>query len=160
MEFLGYTNSFCFKQRLDGPSELLLLVSIAGLLGLSSIAMAYFPNRKAVHEADKADMKEHEANKKKLHDDYIKKKAEVKVIADRTSRDIDKILTKLFAFLAGKKDPSSRCLATSDPDKRSHGSRTVVCSFRHSLVFYCNAGAPKGLKGKLYQAFTSVTSLN
>ena len=65
--------SFCFERRLESfGGERVVLLLIAASLGLCSIALAYWPNRDAVHAADMADLVEHEKNKKRLQADYIR----------------------------------------------------------------------------------------
>ena len=71
--------SFCFERRLESfGGELAVLLLITASLGLCSIALAYWPNRDAVHAADMADLVEHEKNKKRLQADYIKKNTTIR----------------------------------------------------------------------------------
>ena len=75
LDFVDAANAFCFSELLDDLGQLMLFAGVAASLALCSILMSYWPHRNAVHHADKADMQEHEANKRRLHEDFLKKQA-------------------------------------------------------------------------------------
>ena len=94
-------NTFCFGQRFDGKDELIVLLLVATLLGLTSFMMAYVPNMDAVQKADEADHQEHEANKKKLHDEYLKKNREKKLLGVQQANSIVFTRVCIGGFLGG-----------------------------------------------------------
>ena len=71
---------------------------VAALLGTCSFLMGYMPNRDAAHAAEEEAHREHEANKKRLHDVYLKKVAKEKADHNRDAGVFRKLWLTVIAL--------------------------------------------------------------